>query len=328
MSTVNLKKTTLRSESDERNKIQKIEEHFRNHWALPLCNQPILLATLSAPTEMLLGQTTVKPFAISDFDSPTFFKGEIKTRMCPLFKAKKEAVAFVGRRWNLPMVDSDGRTTWWSEGAAAEDGSGGGFKETAVMLRRQLEEEGFSTMRECVWARFSGDTRALPIRRWVIFTFIFCIGLLLKARSFSKQWEYTVSWWTFGEWQVEAEEHGLVFCWDWLSGSRWRPGSFYPRRPSWRKLGINGKQTLPAVAWTGETTETNTAEYNGHRKITVHRRPRNLARGPTISYSLVSWLPRNTWTAGPWRHIGKWCVREECCFPFAVTHACFCLLGR
>lgn len=34
--------------------------------------------------------------------------------------------------------------------AAAENGSGGGFKETAVMLRRQLEEKGFSTMRECV----------------------------------------------------------------------------------------------------------------------------------------------------------------------------------
>lgn len=109
MTTVSLKKTTLRSETDERNKIQKIEKHFRNHRTRPLCNQPIQLATLSAPTEMPMGQTTVKPFAISDFDSPTFFKGEIKTRMGPLLKAKKEAVAFVGWRWSLPMVDSDGQ---------------------------------------------------------------------------------------------------------------------------------------------------------------------------------------------------------------------------
>lgn len=35
-------------------------------------------------------------------------------------------------------------------GTAGEKCSGGGFKETAVMLRRQLEEKGFSTMRECV----------------------------------------------------------------------------------------------------------------------------------------------------------------------------------
>lgn len=98
MSTVCIKKTTLRSETDERNKIQEKENHFRNQWTLPLCHQPIQQATLSAPTEMPMGQTTVKPFAISDFDSPTFFKGEIKTRMGPLFKAKKEAVAFVDCR--------------------------------------------------------------------------------------------------------------------------------------------------------------------------------------------------------------------------------------
>lgn len=158
------------------------------------------------------------------------------------------------------------------------------------------------------------------------FYFYFCIDLLLQIRSLSIQWEYTVSWWTFGEWQVEAEEHGLVFCWDWLSGSHWLPGSFYPRRPSWRKLDKNEKQTQPGVGWTGVSVR-NTPEYNGHRKITVHQRPRNLARGPMISYSLVSWLPRNTWTAGPWRHIGKWCVGEECCFSPSVTHSAFCLSG-
>lgn len=49
----------------------------------------------------------------------------------------------------LPMVCRDGQ---FNEGRESdgENGSGGGFKETAVMLRRQLEEKGFSTMRECV----------------------------------------------------------------------------------------------------------------------------------------------------------------------------------
>lgn len=44
----------------------------------------------------------------------------------------------------------EGATAGRAEEAAAEDGSGGGFKETAVMLRRQLKGKGFSTMRECV----------------------------------------------------------------------------------------------------------------------------------------------------------------------------------
>lgn len=73
-SRVSLCQATLRTETDERNRIQKEEKHFRNQWTLPLCNQPIQLASQSAPTEMLMGQTTVKPFAISDFDSPTFFQ--------------------------------------------------------------------------------------------------------------------------------------------------------------------------------------------------------------------------------------------------------------
>lgn len=144
--------------------------------------------------------------------------------------------------------------------------------------------------------------------------------LLLQIRCFRTQCGYKADWWTFGEWQVEAEEHGLVFCWDWLSGSRWLPDSFYPRRPSWRKPAKSEKQTLPVAAWTGGW-ERNTAEYNGHRKITVHRRPKNQAPGPRISCSSVSWLPRSTWTAEPLRHTGSvmWCVREERCFSAQLT---------
>lgn len=170
-------------------------------------------------------------------------------------------------------------------------------------------------MRECVWAGFfflERRARYLSGSDWFGFYFIFLFVLLLE-RSFSILWKHTVSWWTFGEWQVEAEEHGLVFCWDWSSGSHWLPDSFCPRRPSWRKPDKNEKRTPRGVGWTGVSGK-NTAEYNGHCKITVHRRPRNLARGPVTSYSSVSWLLRNTWTAGPWRPIGKWCVREECSF--------------
>ena len=46
-------------------------------------------------------------------------------------------------------MEPDGRLDEQRAGRRWESGSGGGFKETAVMLRRQLEEKGFSTMREC-----------------------------------------------------------------------------------------------------------------------------------------------------------------------------------
>lgn len=61
-------------DTDERNKTLKEEKHFRAHWTLPFRNQPIRTDRQSAPTEMPMGQTTVKPFAITDFDSPTFFQ--------------------------------------------------------------------------------------------------------------------------------------------------------------------------------------------------------------------------------------------------------------
>lgn len=66
--------STLTEDTDEKNKTQTEEKHFRNHWTLPLRNQPIRTDRQSAPTEMPMGQTTVKPFAISDFDNPTFFQ--------------------------------------------------------------------------------------------------------------------------------------------------------------------------------------------------------------------------------------------------------------
>lgn len=170
-------------------------------------------------------------------------------------------------------------------------------------------------MRECVWAGFFLERRAryLSGSDWFGFYFIFCppcclLNALLVYCG-NAQWAGEL----LGEWQVEAEEHGLVFCWVWLSGSHWLPDSFCPRRPSWRKPDKNEKRTPRGVGWTGVSGK-NTAEYNGHRKITVHRRPRNLARGPATSYSSVSWLLRNTWTAGPWRLIGKWWFREECSF--------------
>lgn len=45
------------------------------------------------------------------------------------------------------MVESGGQLDGQQP---AGDGSGGGFKETAAMLRRHLEEKGFSTMRSGV----------------------------------------------------------------------------------------------------------------------------------------------------------------------------------
>lgn len=50
------------------------EKYFRNQWTRPPQNKPITLDRQSAPTEMPMGQTTVKPFAIREFDSPTFFQ--------------------------------------------------------------------------------------------------------------------------------------------------------------------------------------------------------------------------------------------------------------
>ncbi len=154
-------------------------------------------------------------------------------------------------------------------------------------------------MRECVWARFSGDTRAPPIRFWLFYFLgflILCICLFLRVSYFRTQWGSAASWWTFGEWQVEAEEHGLVFFWDWLSGSRWLPDSFCQRRPSWRKPDRNGRQTPPAVGWTG-LSEMDTTESNGHRRITVRRWPnlspchqkydQNLGRKSTEAKQLI-----------------------------------------
>ena len=48
----------------------------------------------------------------------------------------------------MPLVGSDGQTDSWLSGEPRHNGSGGDFKATAVMLRRQLEEMGFPAMRE------------------------------------------------------------------------------------------------------------------------------------------------------------------------------------
>lgn len=170
-------------DTDERNKIEKEEKHFRNQCTRPLRNQPIQTDSQSAPTEMPMGQTTVKPFAISDFDSPTFFQwrdkdedGSViqgKGRSCSIYRSVLKFAD--GQKW---------RKAWWSAGTVAENDSGGGFKETAVMLRRQLEEKGFSTMRECVWARFSGETRALPIRSgFFLLLFLYCLLLQIYSND-------------------------------------------------------------------------------------------------------------------------------------------------
>lgn len=67
-------KTTenLYNEMDRAKQRKKI---FRNQWTLPPQNKPITPFWRSAPTEMPMGQITVKPFAIRvRFDCPTFFQ--------------------------------------------------------------------------------------------------------------------------------------------------------------------------------------------------------------------------------------------------------------
>lgn len=233
--------------------------------------------------------------------------GKIMVRMGPLFKAKKKAAAFVDRRWSLPTVDKYRQ-----------------LDEQRKLRRRTVQ---VAASRRLLWC-YVGNWKKRAFLLWesvcesvfletgaLQFFFCCCFNLFFvyfgyRSAAFCRiQRGYTVNCWSFGEWQLEAEEHGLVFCWDWSSGSHWLPDSSYPRRRSWRKLDKNERQTLPAAGWT-RVTERNTAECYGHRKITVHRRPRTLAPGPISSYSSVSWLHRNTWRAELWRHIGMWHVWE------------------
>lgn len=176
-------------------------------------------------------------------------------------------------------------------------------------------------MRPSVWAGYSGETKPGTLTwLWFLSLFSFILYFHRFYRTlvfiliffFNTLWKYNnagaANFFCCVEWQVAAEEHGSVFCWDWSSASRWLPGSFYPRRASWRKPDKSGKRTPRAARSTRRWGKSSAAERNGHRKITVRLRPRSQAPGPATSYSSVSWPPRNTWTTGPWRLIGEWCV--------------------